>query len=137
MTASGCSPMTSSSSPKETAQANGSSQPPALGHLLVDRFVPSTVIGRYLTTVRRRIIGKGSDRKGRRGLEVPLLERACTTYRTAQARGYWSQIPARQMRLFASSRTLPRSYFQRKCTKTRPKLSESFSTRWYSALISF
>jgi 3-hydroxy-9,10-secoandrosta-1,3,5(10)-triene-9,17-dione monooxygenase reductase component len=30
-----------------------------------------------------------------------------------------------------------RSYFQRKWTNTRPKLSESFSTRWYSALISF
>ena len=29
-------------------------------------------------------------------------------------------------------RTLPvlRLHFQRKCTKTRPKLSESFSTRW-------
>ena len=29
------------------------------------------------------------------------------------------------------------SYFQRKWTKTRPKLWESFSTRWYWALISF
>lgn len=29
------------------------------------------------------------------------------------------------------------AYFQRKWTKTRPKLSESFSTRWYRALISF
>ncbi len=27
-------------------------------------------------------------------------------------------------------------YFHRKCTKTRPELSESFSTRWYRALIS-
>ena len=29
------------------------------------------------------------------------------------------------------------AHFQRKCTKTRPKLFESFSTRWYRALTSF
>ena len=28
-------------------------------------------------------------------------------------------------------------HFQRKCTKIRPKLFESFSTRWYRDLISF
>jgi len=32
---------------------------------------------------------------------------------------------------------LKQTHVQRKCTNTRPKLFESFSTRWYRTLISF
>jgi hypothetical protein len=31
---------------------------------------------------------------------------------------------------------LPSPHFHRKCTNTRPKLRESFSTRWYRGLMS-
>ena len=40
--------------------------------------------------------------------------------------------PSRYLKLATGS-----GHFQRKCTKIRPKLFESFSTRWYKDLISF
>ena len=76
----------------------------------------------HLRGLRRREVGlHGGD---------PPVRHADVEPRRGAVAGHHARAENEEVEGHPRTLTAPRGHFQRKWTKTRPKLSESFSTRW-------